>query len=201
MKKIISKILRKKGYVITKIHGYPRSMIQFLESLNQHNLVGVEIGVYQGGNAESILETLDINKLILVDPYEEYDEHTLIKRAKDNNTTAQKILNDAKKQTQDRLKNFKNVSFVYEKSEAAVTNFEDESFDFIYIDANHSYESVKQDIELWFPKVKRGGIIGGDDFQNGFVPELNGCVNAILEFVSKNELQLYNDGKDWWVIK
>ena len=35
--------------------------------------------------------------------------------------------------------------------------FEDDCFDFVYIDANHAYDFVIQDIELWYPKVKKGG--------------------------------------------
>lgn len=40
--------------------------------------------------------------------------------------------------------------------------FEDKSIDFLFIDGNHDYESVKKDIELWLPKVK--GVIAGHDF-------------------------------------
>jgi Methyltransferase domain len=32
------------------------------------------------------------------------------------------------------------------------------------LDANHSYESVKEDIEAWFPKVKKGGLFAGHDY-------------------------------------
>lgn len=42
--------------------------------------------------------------------------------------------------------------------------YEDESLDFVYIDGAHDYISVKQDIEHWYPKVKVGGHIAGDDF-------------------------------------
>ena len=41
---------------------------------------------------------------------------------------------------------------------------EDESLDFVYIDANHAYDWVVQDIELWYPKVKKGGILWGHDY-------------------------------------
>ena len=45
-----------------------------------------------------------------------------------------------------------------------VTLFEDEYFDFVFIDADHKYESVKQDIEDWYPKVRKGGILAGHDY-------------------------------------
>jgi hypothetical protein len=49
-------------------------------------------------------------------------------------------------------------------SESASQIFCDSSLDFVYIDANHSYEFVKQDIELWYPKIKKGGYILGHDY-------------------------------------
>lgn len=44
--------------------------------------------------------------------------------------------------------------------------FEDESVDFVFIDADHSYEGCLRDITAWFPKVKQGGVIAGHDYYN-----------------------------------
>jgi hypothetical protein len=49
-------------------------------------------------------------------------------------------------------------------SNQSVSLFEDESLDFIYIDGNHSYESVKEDMNIWFPKLKKGGLFAGHDY-------------------------------------
>ena len=49
-------------------------------------------------------------------------------------------------------------------SEQAVNLFEDGSLDFVYLDGNHAYDFIKQDIELWYPKVKKGGIVAGHDY-------------------------------------
>lgn len=35
--------------------------------------------------------------------------------------------------------------------------------DFLFVDANHSYDAIKRDWEEWFPKIKRGGIIALHD--------------------------------------
>ena len=49
-------------------------------------------------------------------------------------------------------------------SKDVVGMFPDNHLDFVYIDANHAYEHVKRDIELWYPKVRRGGYLMGHDY-------------------------------------
>ena len=49
-------------------------------------------------------------------------------------------------------------------AEAAVLMFPDAFFDFIYIDAGHEFHNVARDMELWWPKLRPGGMFAGDDF-------------------------------------
>lgn len=58
------------------------------------------------------------------------------------------------------------IRIVKENSDKAASRFADEYFDFVYIDADHHYESVLKDIKAWYPKVKNGGIIAGHDYYN-----------------------------------
>ena len=64
-------------------------------------------------------------------------------------------------------------------SKAASRKFKDESLDVVFIDLNHSYESVKQDIALWLPKVKKGGYLAGDDYHENW-PGVIQAVNEML---------------------
>ena len=48
--------------------------------------------------------------------------------------------------------------------------FPDESLDFVYLDALHSYRDCMNDLIAWFPKLKAGGLMAGDDYYNGYVP-------------------------------
>ena len=49
-------------------------------------------------------------------------------------------------------------------SEEVLNSIEDESLDVIYIDANHSFDFVKKDIQMWRKKLKRGGLFAGHDY-------------------------------------
>ena len=51
----------------------------------------------------------------------------------------------------------------------AVREFDDGYFDFIYVDATHSYKDSKADVESWWPKLRVGGVMAGDDYFNGYV--------------------------------
>lgn len=62
------------------------------------------------------------------------------------------------------FKDNKNVELHRDFSDRAVKDFPDNYFDWIYIDGNHYYDFVKRDLELYFPKIKKGGYITGDDY-------------------------------------
>ncbi len=65
-----------------------------------------------------------------------------------------------------------------ETSLRAAGHFEEASLNFVFIDADHSYESVNADIEAWLPKVKPGGILAGHDYG---VPLWPGVKQAVDE--------------------
>jgi SAM-dependent methyltransferase len=69
--------------------------------------------------------------------------------------------------------------------------YQDESLDFVFIDASHEYEDVKNDILAWLPKVKKGGILAGHDFTDPFP----GVVNAVNELLGSNNT--YIDEQCW----
>jgi predicted O-methyltransferase YrrM len=59
----------------------------------------------------------------------------------------------------------------------AVHLFKDESLDGVFIDADHSYEAVKLDIQNWMPKVRKGGILAGHDYTSAWP----GVIRAVDE--------------------
>lgn len=77
-------------------------------------------------------------------------------------------------------------------SEDESKNFEDAFFDVVFIDLTHTYEAVKRDIELWLPKVKKGGFISGDDYHENW-PEVMRAVDEIFP-----EREIIDDA---WIVK
>ena len=67
-------------------------------------------------------------------------------------------------------------------SEQAASKFEDGSLDFCYVDADHTVEAARNDLSLWLPKVKRGGLVSGHDYlQGNFNGQVYGVKTAVDE--------------------
>ena len=58
---------------------------------------------------------------------------------------------------------------IFERTDEACKHIPDGHLDFVFIDADHTYEGVKRDIELWEPKVQENGLIMGHDLNWGSV--------------------------------
>jgi hypothetical protein len=81
------------------------------------------------------------------------------------------------------------VNVIRDDSRAAAAQFDNESVDFLYVDASHSYEGVLGDLIAWYPKVKVGGVIAGDDWC--FVTDgSRGVRRAVLDFFGKAAARL-----------
>ena len=77
----------------------------------------------------------------------------------------------------------------------ASKNFKDNTLDFVFIDGSHDYDSVVADINAWFPKVKKGGILAGDDYVDVW-PDVIRAVNE--EFGEHNVRKVCNQ---WAITK
>jgi hypothetical protein len=161
-------------------------------------LVGVEIGVYKGEHAESILKYTDIERLYLVDPYELYSDYY---EGKAHYGVDQDHLTLSRKEAQDRLGPYANkTSWIYRKSAEALGEIPD-NLDFVYIDGNHDEAFVREDMALSYPKIRKNGILGGHDFYNGYCREHDGVVRAVTHFAVQNNLTLQVELPDWWFVK
>lgn len=174
---------------------YPRPF-ERLALRNKNNLVGCEIGVFEGDHALSLLINLDIEKLYLIDPYEMYDDYYEGNKhyGKDQTSLPKAKINALRK-----LEKYKDkIIWIKKYSNEAISEILDD-LDFIYIDGNHQEEYVWDDITNYIFKLKRGGVIGGHDFYNGFQRDHDGVVNSVIKYAVKNALSLQVELPDWWV--
>lgn len=112
------------------------------------------------------------------------------------------------KQYDEFKKSMSNKPFVKiyrEYSFEAVKHFEDNYFNLVYVDADHSYEGCLRDINDWYPKLKKGRFLLGDDYRiyKGRRPGVTfGVIEAVNKFAKKNNLEFFelrNFG--WGIIK
>jgi len=189
IKRLINSILNKFNLEIIKTH--PREAIKFAkEYFKGKKILAIEIGVLQGINSEQILKNLNIKEIYLIDPWTSYLDY---KKSEPERT--QQSLNEDFKECKKRLSKYnQKIKYIKKFSEDAI-NFVP-MVDFIYIDGNHEYNYVKKDLELYWGKVKEGGIMSCHDIQS------SGVSTALLEFSRKNNLNIhFGDRRDWWIIK
>jgi hypothetical protein len=189
---------------------------QFPKLLNDSQCcVGVELGVFKGQFSKTILDTWN-GTLYLVDVWRKLPDNQY------SDMSNQKDPIDIYSETIKNISGYEDRAFMLRMSgNKAVNLFQDQSLDFIYIDANHTYEAVKQDIELWYPKIKSGGIFSGHDYlpkhlfkyrnsynvsiyNNDNYIGLFGVNPAVDEFIDKYNLNLHLTDEffgTWWTIK
>ena len=147
-----------------------------LNHFKTKSLTGAEIGVLNGEGATNILNVLNIKKLYLIDIWEPYEERGKIY---DYTEEYEKV--------KEKFKDNKKVVIKKQASVDAAKDFKDNSLDFVYIDACHDYDRVKEDLNAWFKKVKKGGVLCGDDCTDWWV----GVKKAIKEFARENKLEVF----------
>lgn len=180
--RIVNKLINRFGYGII---NNKRGIIEKIDF--GKDILVAEVGTYTGFFAEQMLLNLYIKKLYCIDPYEyeKYDDSSCneMKRAK-------KIANR-------RLNHWKSVKRIFKPSMESLEEVPNE-LDLIYIDGNHLYKYVKEDIENWYKKLKVGGILSGHDINTYYN---KGVVKAVLEFCNEKNLELNIYKEDWWVVK
>ena len=196
------KIGKLKIDVVQPQSPYIRAFTKFcMEHFDGDELVGCEVGVWEGINTKVMLQSLNIRKLYLIDAYKQcplvfylYEDGKLT----NDDSFTQKKYDLAKKKAVRNLKGFcSKTAFIYKSSEGAVGGIPGGSLDFCYIDANHMYDHIKRDIELWYTKVRVGGVIGGHDFVL-----YNGVVFAVVDCIRKFGVKEYCASvDDWWFVK
>ena len=150
---------------------------EYVSSLIQPGAIGAEIGVAHGVFAYHVLLQTQPSKLYLIDPWEYgLQADVELNPTPEKQKNADKVYEYVSKV----FAPYKNVEIVRLKSEDAVFLFEDNYFDYVYIDGEHSYAAVTRDLANYFPKIKIGGYLIGDDY--GWT----GIAPAVQDFLKKH---------------
>ena len=127
----------------------------------------IEIGTWKGEFSKKILEIVDPIELHLIDPWklqnDNMHQNSLYGRNIEQNT-----LNLIFQLVSKTFLNCDNIVIHRDFSKNILKKFDDNSFDWIYIDGDHTYSSVLNDLQISSQKIKKNGIICGDDYTLGY---------------------------------
>jgi len=156
-------------------------MIKYISAFGDTSkMLIAEIGVFMG--AATVIFAKHFKTVFAVDPWDR-DHMNVANSDPDTvySTFVHKTYN---------MRNIKCVRLTSEKAALKVPNV----IDVVYIDANHDYEHVKQDIKLWLPKIVQGGFICGHDYYTKFP----GVIQAVNERFGKPD-KVFRDTS--WIVR
>ena len=167
---------------------YPRNRVELADFVQARGYtVGVEVGTYLGEYAAELLRRVAFRKLFCIDLW--------------NGCGMSKKYDGSKVYSlcQSRLDQFgRRVDMIRCSSIDGAGRFEMRNLDFIYIDADHSYEACKADIKAWFPCLRSGGMLAGHDYCNR---RGKGVKRAVDELFHSNAHHTFERCPSWWLIK
>jgi predicted O-methyltransferase YrrM len=168
--------------------GCVEGLIDLLEEVGVEGKDVVEVGCFLGVSTETILQ-FSPRRVYAIDAWGLKNDYNDIKYLPHLN------FGDIEARFREMAKGYKNIEVIKNLSVAASHGFGDESLDFVYIDAEHTYDGVRADIHAWLPKVRKGGFIGGHDYTIDTVYQ---AVHSIEAFKHKR-VRDYKDTS--WLVK
>ena len=175
-------------------YGSPRPVLPIREDLpallNRRRLLGTgyEIGVRHGEFSALLLDGWRGARLVSIDPWAEAPPEEYVDLVNVEQTTQ----DERYELTRSRLARFGERSEVRrEFSVEAAQAVADRSADFAYIDARHDHDSVVEDLEAWWPKIRPGGVIAGHDYVDGtFEDGIFGVRSAVDGFFGRKSIHV-----------
>jgi hypothetical protein len=165
--------------------------LALLRSMPKHS-VCAEVGVYQGKFSEEIIRTVEPRRLHLIDPWEFCPDPSYSKSWFGGKIGgSQAAMDRLCRKVHERLaEQIADGTVVIHRmhSAGAAAQFPDGYFDWVYIDANHTYDFVKQDLNAFYPKIRARGFLTGDNY--GDRPEWwwrDGVKRAVDEFAASGK--------------
>lgn len=141
--------------------------IKIIEKYFNKNGVGAEIGVWKGNLSKLLLKHVEPRKLYLIDPYLYRSDYSSAWYGNSNmDQKAMDIIYNSVKEEFKELIQKDIVELIRQPSNECYNQITDNSLDWVYIDGDHNFEGVLNDLRLYFAKIKSGGTIICDDYTN-----------------------------------
>jgi predicted O-methyltransferase YrrM len=171
---------------------------RFYDYVSEQNFkVLVEVGVWKGSSISYLASKNVQSKIYAVDLFQEtyrYKKGKLKQEASKINLTYNENL--VRTNTRDLITDIKCYSW------DGASHFDDNSIDFVFIDADHSYEAVKKDLAAWYPKLKSGGLFSGHDYEPYEKHSHPGVKKAVDEFAENLAIDVkQQEGTVWYFYK
>jgi len=151
---------------------------------------GAEVGVADGQFSLALCEGIPELSLICVDSWQDYGSNPWARNQKENDAAFDLAMK--------RMAPY-GARFIRKFSMDAVQDVPLESLDFVYIDGNHSYRHVSQDIREWSKRVRSGGVVSGHDY---YEFRRAGVIKAVDEYTEANGIEnlFLSDEREvsWW---
>ena len=172
---------------------HERVLVREVQKLGPHPR-GAEIGVWRGHLSGELLKAIPTAFLHMVDPW-----NSVVLHLSDSEAKTKLAYREAVTATQFAIERRCVHRFT---SEEVAQRLDDESLDFVFIDALHDYSHVQQDLSLWYPKLKSGGLFAGHDY-NGRMDKkgVYGVKRAVDEFAELYKLEVHHERITWWTWK
>ena len=179
---IISRVISRPNF-LHQVRLHQKNIKNLKIVINRENLlkllpkngVVVELGVDKGDFSAKIIYFTKPKKLYLIDTW-------------DSGRYNSNKMNYIKKRFQKEI-NAGRVYIIRGPSEKELKKFENDFFNWVYIDTSHSYKQTVKELELCRLKVKEDGIIAGHDYSQGNIniALAYGVVQAVNQFCVKND--------------
>ena len=178
-----------------------REILKRLEGRSNPNVA--EIGVFAGDLSKRLLGQRDDLTLTMIDSWSGTPSPEMAETGDFHSTLNQEKQDDYYQITKFATSFAQDRARIIRKSSAdAAREIEDNFLDLVFIDADHSYEGCKTDIEVYYDKVKPGGIISGHDYNHQgwkFGPMVK---KAVDEFIAQKSLVLeLGEDYTWFAVK
>lgn len=157
----------------------------------------IEVGIQTGHYTHILAQKF--KNVVSIDPFKEYSQDYYTDTANIPQSEQDLLFERVSRELPE------NVKIIRESSLDVDSLLEDNFYDFVHLDGNHSYEYLLQELPLFWKKLRVGGILSGHDYYNlereGLKIEVEKAVN---QFVEENKLELVLANQtcsSWFILK